>query len=51
MRSRVSSDAIQIVDRFHAKQHLSDVAKSIYVAGSDLAEPWARVKLTRFRGQ
>jgi len=35
-------DAIQIVDRFHAKQHLSDVAKSIYVAGSDLAEPWAR---------
>jgi len=35
-------DAIQIVDRFHAKQHLSDVAKSIYVAGSDLAEQWAR---------
>ena len=26
-------DAIQIVDRFHAKQHLSDVAKSIYGAG------------------
>ena len=24
------SDAIQIVDRFHAKQHLSDVAKAIY---------------------
>ncbi len=35
-------DAIQIVDRFHAKQHLSDVAKSIYAAGSDLAEQWAR---------
>ncbi len=35
-------DAIQIVDRFHAKQHLSDVAKSICVAGSDLAEQWAR---------
>jgi hypothetical protein len=33
--------AIQIVDRFHAKQHLSDVAKSIYGAGSDLAKQWA----------
>ena len=35
-------DAVQIVDRFHAKQHLSDVAKSIYGAGSDLAQQWAR---------
>ena len=35
-------DAVQIVDRFHAKQHLSDVAKSIYGAGSDLVEQWAR---------
>ena len=35
-------DAIQIVDRFHAKQHLSDVAKLIYGAGSDLGEQWAR---------
>jgi hypothetical protein len=34
-------DAIQIVDRFHAKQHLSDVAKSIYGAGSDLGKQWA----------
>jgi hypothetical protein len=34
-------DAIQIVDRFHAKQHLSDVAKSIYGAGSDLGAKWA----------
>ena len=33
-------DAIQIVDRFHAKQHLSDVAKSIYGAGSDLGAKW-----------
>ena len=32
--------AIQIVDRFHAKQHLSDVAKSIYGAGSDLGKHW-----------
>jgi len=35
-------DAVQIVDRFHAKQHLADVAKSIYGAGSDLAKQWAR---------
>ncbi len=35
-------DAIQIVDRFHAKQHLSDVGKSIYGATSDLAKAWAR---------
>ena len=35
-------DAIQIVDRFHAKQHLSDVAKSIYGAVSDLAAQWSR---------
>ncbi len=35
-------DAIQIVDRFHAKQHLSDVAKAIYGAGSDLSKQWAR---------
>jgi len=37
-------DAVQIVDRFHAKQHLSNVAKSIYGAGSDLAEQWARAR-------
>ena len=33
--------AIQIVDRFHAKQHLSEVAKSIDGAGSDLGDQWA----------
>ena len=33
--------AVQIVDRFHAKQHLSDVSKSIYGAGTDLAQQWA----------
>jgi hypothetical protein len=34
--------AIQIVDLFHAKGHLWDVAKSIYGAGSELAEQWAK---------
>jgi hypothetical protein len=33
--------AVQILDRFHAKQHLSDVAKSIYGAGTDLSKQWA----------
>ena len=37
-------DAVQIVDRFHAKQHLSDVAKSIYGAGSDRGAQWARAR-------
>ena len=35
-------DAIQIVDRFHAKQHLSDVGKAVYGATSDLGKQWAR---------
>lgn len=34
--------AIQIVDLYHAKQHLSDVAKAIYGAGSELAKQWAK---------
>ncbi len=34
--------AIQIVDLYHAKGYLWDVAKAIYGAGSDLAERWAK---------
>jgi len=34
-------EAVQIVDRFHAKQHLSDVGKSIYGPTSDLGKAWA----------
>jgi len=34
--------AIQIVDRFHAKEYLSKVAKAIYGAGTDLATHWAK---------
>lgn len=34
--------AIQIVDLYHAKEHLWDVAKSIYGAGSDLGTQWAK---------
>ena len=34
--------AVQIVDLFHAKGHLWDVAKAIYGAGSELGEQWAK---------
>jgi hypothetical protein len=34
--------AIQIVDLYHAKGHLWDVAKAVYGAGSDLGEHWAK---------
>jgi hypothetical protein len=37
-------DARQIVDRFHAKQHLSDVAKAIWAPGSEACELWARAR-------
>ena len=35
-------DAIQVVDIFHAKSHLWDVAKAIYTPGSELAAQWAK---------
>ncbi len=34
--------AIQIVDRFHVKQHLSDVAKALYGPASKQAHDWAQ---------
>jgi len=34
--------ATEIVDRFHAKQYLSNVSKAIFGAGSDLAKAWAK---------
>ena len=35
-------DAIQIVDIFHAKGHLFEVAKAIYGHGSEIGERWAK---------
>ena len=32
----------RVVDIFHAKSHLWDVAKAIYTPGSDLAAQWAK---------
>ena len=34
--------AVEIVDLFHAKEHLSDVGKAIFGPTSDLARAWAR---------
>ena len=34
--------AIEIVDLYHAKGHLWDVAKALYGAGTDLAERWGK---------
>ena len=34
--------AIEIVDSFHAKAHIFDVAKAVYGPGTDMAEQWAR---------
>jgi hypothetical protein len=34
--------AIEIVDRFHAKERLSDASKAIYGAGSELGAQWAK---------
>ena len=36
--------AIQIVDRFHTKEHLSGVAKVLYGAPSDLGDAWATAR-------
>jgi len=36
--------ATQIVDRFHAKEHLSAVAKLLYGAPSELGEAWAKAR-------
>ena len=34
--------AIQIVDRYHVKEHLCQVAKAVWGADSPLAAPWAK---------
>jgi hypothetical protein len=38
--------ALQIVDRFHAKEHLSDVAKALYGAPNDVGDAWAKARHT-----
>src|SRR3989454_3794917 len=48
MADELFPGAIQIVDLYHAKQHVSDVAKAIYGAGTDLAEQWAKLRRDEF---
>ncbi len=36
------ADAVQIVDIFHAKGHLFEVAKAMYGIGSEIGDRWAR---------
>ena len=36
--------ALQIVDRFHVKEHLSDVAKGVWGGSCDLARAWAEAR-------
>ena len=36
--------AVEIVDIYHAKQHMHDVAKAIYGPGTDLADQWAKAR-------
>jgi hypothetical protein len=42
MASEFFPDAIQIVDLYHAKEHLSNVGKSIYGIGNELGKQWAK---------
>ena len=35
-------DAVQIVDTFHAKGHVFEVAKAIYGSGNEVGERWAK---------
>jgi len=42
LAEEIFPSAIQIVDIFHAKGHLWDVAKAIYGPGTDLGERWAK---------
>lgn len=42
LASEFFPDAIQVVDLYHAKGHLSDVGKSIYGIGNELGTQWAK---------
>ena len=35
-------DTIEILDKFHAKEHVHDVAKDVFGAGSDLCRAWSK---------
>ena len=35
---------IEILDKFHAKEHVHDVAKALFGAGTDLGRAWAKLR-------
>jgi hypothetical protein len=41
LASLIAPEAIQVVDLYHAKEHLSQLASAIFGAGTDLARKWA----------
>jgi hypothetical protein len=42
-------DALQIVDRYHANDHLAVAAKAIFGPGSDLAKQWSHSRCTELK--
>ena len=43
-------DAIQIVDRFHAKERIIEAAKAVYGARNDLQEQWTKARWDELDG-
>jgi hypothetical protein len=41
LATMIAPEAIQIVDLYHAKEHLSKLASDIFGSGTDLAKQWA----------
>jgi len=37
-------DAVRILDIWHARQHILDVARAVYGKGTDLAEEWGKAR-------
>ena len=42
-------DAIQIVDRYHANEHLSGAVKAIYGPDNDLRAPWTHARCSELK--
>jgi hypothetical protein len=47
--SELFPDALQIVDRYHANERVSTVAKAIYGPGTELAEHWTHQRCTELK--
>ena len=44
-------DAVQILDLFHAKQKIANVAKAIFGEISDLVRPWTKLRFAELNLQ